>query len=161
MATVREIRSRIRSISNLAKITKAMEMIAASKMRRVQERALAARPYAEKMREVLADLAAQPQGDVVHPLLERRPVKRMAIIHVTADRGLCGGLNANMNRTIANFLLEQTVPITLITVGRKGHDFMGRYGREIRAHFTDLGDQPSIVDIIPIARIVMDDYTTA
>ncbi len=160
MATIREIRSRIRSISNLAKITKAMEMIAASKMRRVQERALAARPYAQKMREVLADLAAQPQaGDVIHPLLERRPVNKMAIVHITADRGLCGGLNANMNRTTANFLLEQKVPVTLITVGRKGHDFMARFGREIRAHFTDLGDQPSVVDIIPIARILIDDYT--
>jgi len=160
MATIREIRSRIRSISNLAKITKAMEMIAASKMRRVQEGALAARPYAQKMREVLADLAAQPQeGDTIHPLLERRPIKRMAIVHITADRGLCGGLNANMNRSTANFLLEQKVPVTLITVGRKGHDFMARHGREIRAHFTDLGDQPSVVDIIPIARIVIDDYT--
>ena len=160
MATIREIRNRIRSISSLAKITKAMEMIAASKMRRVQERALAARPYAQKMREVLADLAAQPQaGDVIHPLLERRPVKRMAIVHITSDRGLCGGLNANMNRATANFLLEQKVPVTLITVGRKGHDFMARYGREIRAHFADLGDQPSLVDITPIARIVIDDYT--
>jgi F-type H+-transporting ATPase subunit gamma len=137
-----------------------MEMIAASKMRRVQERALAARPYAQKMREVLADLAAQPQtDDVINPLLERRPVKRMAIVHITADRGLCGGLNANMNRTTVNFLLEQKVPITLITVGRKGHDFMVRYGQEIRAYFTDLSDQPSLVDIIPIARILIDDYT--
>src|SRR4030042_7049416 len=135
MAPIRGIPSRIRSISNLAKITKAMEMIAASKMRRVQERALAARPYAQKMREVLADLAAQPQaGDVIHPLLERRAVKRMAIVHITADRGLCGGLNANMNRSTANFLLEQKVPVTLITVGRKGHDFMARPGRELRAH---------------------------
>lgn len=160
MATIREIRNRIRSISNLAKITKAMEMIAASKMRRVQERALAARPYAEKMQEVLAHLAAQSQaGDAIHPLLERRPLNRMAIIHITADRGLCGGLNANMNRTTANFLLEQTVPVTFVTIGRKGRDFMRRYGREIRAQFTDLGDQPSLVDILPIARIVIDDYS--
>jgi len=160
MATIREIRNRIRSISNLAKITKAMEMIAASKMRRVQERALAARPYAEKMQEVLAHLAAQSQaGDAIHPLLERRPLSRMAVIHITADRGLCGGLNANMNRTTANFLLEQTVPVTIVAVGRKGRDFMRRYGREIRAQFTDLGDQPSLVDILPIARVVIDDYT--
>ena len=92
MIPIRVLRRRIRSIRSTAKITKAMEMIAASKMRRAQERALGGRPYAEKMNEVLADLAAQPQeGGVLHPLMESRPVNHIAIVHIAADRGLCGG----------------------------------------------------------------------
>lgn len=160
MIPIRIIRRRIRSIKNTAKITRAMEMIAASKMRQAQLRVLAARPYAEKMREVLADLAAQPtaEGDV-HPLLRHREVKRIAVIHVTADRGLAGGLNANTNRRTASFILEQSVPVSLITVGRKGKDFMSRYGREIRADFTQLGDKPTLLDTTPISRVVIDDYT--
>jgi len=138
-----------------------MEMIAASKMRRAQERALAGRPYAEKISQVLADLAAQPQeGGVLHPLLERRPVNRIAIIHIAADRGLCGGLNANINRETAHFILGQTIPVVLITVGRRGRDFMARYGQEIRAEFTQLGDKPSLLDTLPISRILIDDYSS-
>lgn len=160
MPTLRQIRRRIRSVTNTAKITKAMEMIAASRMRRAQLRVLAARPYAEKMREVLAHLASlRPEEAPVHPLLERRPVARMAIIHITADRGLCGGLNANMNRRTASFLLEQGVPVHLVCVGRRGRDFMVRHGREVKAEFTQLGDQPSLLDTAPISRVVMEDYT--
>ncbi|MEE8374150.1 MAG: F0F1 ATP synthase subunit gamma, partial [Dehalococcoidia bacterium] len=96
MIPIRVIRRRIKSVQSTAKITKAMEMIAASKMKQAQNRVLATRPYADKMREVLGDLAAQPQlDDEAHPLLQRRDVKRAAIVHVTPDRGLCGGLNAN------------------------------------------------------------------
>jgi F-type H+-transporting ATPase subunit gamma len=159
MIPIRIIRRRIRSIKSTAKITKAMEMIAASKMRQAQLRVLAARPYAEKMREVLANLAAQPrpEGDS-HPLLQHREVKHITIIHVTADRGLCGGLNANMNRRTTSFILEKSIPLNLITVGRKGRDFMSRYGRDIRAEFTQLGDKPSLVDTTPISRVVIDDY---
>ncbi len=135
-------------------------MVAASRMRRAQERTLAARPYAEKMRHVLADLAAQRQaGEEIHPLLVKRPVNRIAIIHITPDRGLCGGLIANVNRSAANFMLEQRIPVTSVVVGRKGRDFMVRSGQEVRAQFTRLGDCPSIVDVLPIARIVIDDYT--
>lgn len=160
MIPIRVIRRRIRSIKSTAKITKAMEMIAASKMRQAQLRVLAARPYADKMREVLANLAAQPKSeDETHPLLQHREVKRIAVIHITSDRGLCGGLNANINRRTANFFLEQSVPVTLITVGRKGRGFMSRYDREIRADFTQLGDQPTLLDTTPISRVVIDDYT--
>jgi len=137
-----------------------MEMIATSKMRRTQQRGLAGRPYAEKISQVLADLAALPQaGEILHPLLQRRPVTKIAIVHITPDRGLCGGLNTNINRKTASFILEQSVPVTLITVGRKGLDFMRRYGRDIRAEFTRLGDQPSLLDTLPISRIIIDDYT--
>ena len=160
MATIREIRRRIKSVQSTAKITKAMEMIAASKMRRAQERDLAGRPYADLMRQVLGDLAAQRQaGDVIHPLLIQRPVNRIALVHITPDRGLCGGLNANVNRKAASFILEQGVPATIVAVGRKGRDFMMRCGEEVRAEFTRLGDQPSLADILPIARVVIDDYS--
>ncbi len=159
MPSTREIRRRIRSVKSTAKITKAMEMVAGSKMRRAQQRVIAARPYAEKMREVLSDLAAQPlSAEALHPLLQQRTVQRVAVIHITADRGLCGGLNANMNRRTGAFVLDQKLPTSLITVGRRGRDFMLRYGRDVRADFSQLGDYPDLVDILPIARVVIDDY---
>ncbi len=158
MANIRLIRRRIRTIQSTAKITKAMEMVATSKMRRAQEMVLAGRPYAEKIRQVLADLAAQ-SDHAIHPLLERREAKRVEVIHITADRGLCGGLNSNMNRTSASFILGQAVPTVLITVGRRGRDFMLRYGREVRAEFIGISDRPTLLDTLPISRIVIDDYT--
>ena len=137
-----------------------MEMIATSKMRRAQEAGLAGRPYSEKIGQVLADLAALSQAGVpLHPLLQRRPVARIAVVHITPDRGLCGGLNANINRQTAGFILEQSAPVSLICVGRKGLDFMRRYGRDIRAEFTHLGDRPTLLDTLPISRIIIDDYT--
>ncbi|MBA7665317.1 ATP synthase gamma chain [subsurface metagenome] len=96
---------------------------------------------------------------MLHPLLQRRPVTKIAIVHITPDRGLCGGLVANLNRRTASVILEQDVPVTLIAVGLKGVDFMRRYGRDITAEFTQLGDRPSLLDTLPISRIVIDDYT--
>ncbi len=160
MANIRLIRRRIRGIQSTAKISRAMEMIATLKMKRAQERGLAGRPYSEKIQQVIADLAALPQPGVpLHPLLQRREVKKIAIVHITPDRGLCGGLNANLNRKAGSFILEQSLPVTLITVGRKGRDFMRRYGREIRAEFSGLGDRPSLLDTLAIPRIIIDDYT--
>ena len=136
-----------------------MEMIATSKMRRAQERGLAGRPYAEKIRQVIADLAAMPTGDTpLHPLLQRRPASRIAIVHITPDRGLCGGLNANINRSAGSFILQQQVPVVVTCVGRKGLDFMRRYGRDVRAEFTWLGDRPGLLETLPISRILIDDY---
>jgi len=160
MADIRLIRRRILGIQSIAKITKTMEMIATSRMRRAKERGLAGRPYSEKIYQVIADLAALPQaGDSLHPLLQRRPVTKIAIVHITPARGLCGGLNTNLNRTTTSFILEQSVPVTLICVGRKGLDFMRRHGRDIGATFTWLGDRPSLFDTVPISRIIIDDYT--
>lgn len=160
MANIRTIRRRIRGVQNTAKITKAMEMIAATKMKRAQERGLAGRPYAEKIQQVIADLAALPEtGRALHPLLQRRPVAKIAIVHITSDRGLCGGLNANLNRLTGGFILKQTVPVILITVGRKGLNFMMRCGRDILAEFTQLGDRPSLLDTLPISHIIIDDYS--
>ena len=160
MANIRLIRRRIRGVHSTAKITRAMEMIATSKMRRAQERGLAGRPYAEKIQQVLADLAALSSADDSMPsLLQRRPVAKVAIVHIVPDRGLCGGLHANINRKTARFISEQEIPVTLIAVGRKGIDSMRRFGWDIRAEFTRLGDQPDLFDILPISRIIIDDYT--
>ena len=160
MANIRTIRRRIRGVQNIAKITRAMEMIAAIKMKRAQERGLAGRPYAEKIQQVIADLAALPEASrASHPLLQRRPVNKIAIVHITPDRGLCGGLNTNLNRLTAGFILEQTVPVSLITVGRKGLNFMRRHRRDIIAEFTQLGDRPSLLDTLPISRIIIDGYS--
>ena len=161
MANIRLIRRRIRGVQSIAKITRAMEMIATSKMRRAQERGLAGRPYSEKIRQVIADLSALPQNDrVLHPLLQCRPIARIAIVHITPDRGLCGGLNTSINRRTGAFILEQGVPTTIIGVGRKGLDFMRRHGRDIRADFTGLGDRPTWLDTLPISRIIIEDYTS-
>jgi F-type H+-transporting ATPase subunit gamma len=160
MANVRQIRRRIRSVENTAKITKAMSMIAASKMRRAQEMALMGRPYSEQMRALLADLAAQPHDeDNLHPLMRRREIKNVEIVHITPDRGLTGGMNSNVNRASAQFMVEQSATASVIAVGKKGRDFMVRYGRDVRAVFTDLGDRPTIADVTPIARLVMDEYS--
>jgi F-type H+-transporting ATPase subunit gamma len=160
LANIRLIKRRIKGVQSTAKITRAMEMIATLKMRKAQERGLAGRPYSDKISQVLADLAALPRGEEApHPLLRSRPVDKIAVVHITPDRGLCGGLNANINRLTAKFILEQSVPVTLITVGRKGLEFMRRYNRDIRAEFTQLGDQPNLLDTLPISRIVIDDYT--
>lgn len=138
-----------------------MEMVAAAKMRRAQERVLAARPYAHRMREVLVDVAAAiPPGEVPHPLLERHDNGRIGIVLISADRGLCGGFNANVIRRAVLFIQEhQDDAVTLITVGRKGRDFMIRCGYHLSAEFTGLGDAPRLADIIPIARTVIDDYS--
>ena len=161
MASLRQIRRRIRSVQNTAKITRAMEMVAAVKMRRAQEAVLATRPYAEKMTGLLADLAAMPPDDPaeIHPLLQRREVKRLSVIHITPDRGLCGALPGTLNRNVATFSLEAEGPVSVVAVGRKGRDFMTRYGRDVRAVFTGLGERPNLADITPIARLVIDDFT--
>ena len=161
MATIRQINRRIKSVRNTSKVTKAMEMIAASKMRRAQERTLAARPYAEKIKQVLADLAAQTRvGEESHPLLVKRLVNKVAVVHITPDRGLCGGLVANVNRNAARFIMDgKGVPVTNIVIGRKGRDFMLRSGQQVRAEFINMSDKPSVADILPVARIVVDDYT--
>lgn len=161
MANIRLIRRRIKGVKNIEKITRAMEMIATSKMRKAQERGLAGRPYAEKIQQVIADLEAQSQagGEPLDPLLVTREVKNIAIVHITPDRGLTGGLNANLNRKVAAFILEQKVPVSVIAVGRKGMEFLRRYGTNVRAEFSQLGGNPPLSEILPIARIIIDDYT--
>lgn len=137
-----------------------MEMVASSKMRKAQEHGLAGRPYTAKIEQVIADLAELKHTDgEVHPLLKTRPVKKIAIVHVTPDRGFSGGLDSNLNRKTSSFILQQEVPATLVLVGKRGIDYMRRYGREIRAEFSKLGDKPSLIDTLPISRIVIEDYS--
>ncbi|MSP21580.1 MAG: ATP synthase F1 subunit gamma [Dehalococcoidia bacterium] len=161
---VRAIRNRIKSVQNTAKVTKAMELVASSKMRRAQARAFGARPYAEQMRAVLAQLSGYAGGaDNAHPLLAAREVKHFAFIHITADRGLAGGLNANMNRAGASLALEHqphVERVSVIPVGRKGRDFFRRSGFPSLAEFTNLGDYPGFEAVRPIARLVIEDYTS-
>lgn len=159
MPSVRDIRRRIKSVENTAKITKAMSMIAASKMRRAQDMALRGRPYSERMLSLLSDLAAQPQDEEnMHPLLRRRKPTNISIVLITPDRGLTGGLHSKVNRTIGQFIMKQNGSTQMVVVGKKGRDFMLRTGQEVRAVFSDLGDRPTIADIIPISKIVIDDY---
>ena len=159
MANLRAIRLRIRGVKNIAKITRAMEMIAASKMRKAQERGLAGRPYSEKITAVIAALSALSGGKSGHPLLAQRPVKKIAMLHITPDRGLSGGLVGNINRATLSFILDhKETPINMIVIGKKGLDFMRRSQRNIVAEFTGLGDKPSLLDTIPVSRIIMDDF---
>jgi F-type H+-transporting ATPase subunit gamma len=161
MPDIRKVRRRIRGVQNIAKITRAMEMIAASKMRKAQERGMAGRPYSEKIQQVIADLAALPDIGLQHPLLQRRELKKTLIVHITPDRGLCGGLNANLNRLLAGFIMEQKNPVGVIAVGRKGRDFSARAGLDVSAEFTGIGDHPAFLDTLPISHIVIENFSKA
>ncbi|ACM05902.1 F0F1 ATP synthase subunit gamma [Thermomicrobium roseum] len=163
--TPREIRRRIRSIKNTAQITRAMEMVAASKMRRAQQAVLAARPYADRIRAMLGDLAAMtsPAEEVrAFPLLQRRPVKRIQLILVTSDRGLAGALNTNVIRRAVDFMTrERSEPIEhfdIVAIGRKGRDFLVRYGWPMIAEFTRVTDRPSVEAIRPIVELATQDF---
>jgi F-type H+-transporting ATPase subunit gamma len=130
-------------------------------MKRTQEQALAGRPYSEKINQVIADLAIRPRVEGQHyPLLEKRETKKIAIVYIATDRGLCGGLNANLSRLVARFILEQTVPVTLVTVGRKGRAFARRSGLDIRAEFSGISDRPTILETLAISQVVIDDYSS-
>ncbi|MCE2500204.1 MAG: ATP synthase F1 subunit gamma [Dehalococcoidia bacterium] len=161
MPSVRDIRRRIRSVENTGKVTNAMSLIAASKMRRAQLAVTDGRPYAEKILDVIAELAAQPTGeyDVVHPLLQVRPVNNVGMVVITPDRGLAGGMHASINRQVARFILDSSATVRSIVVGRKGRDFMVRYTDTVQAVFTDLSDRVALADTTAISRLVIDGYT--
>jgi F-type H+-transporting ATPase subunit gamma len=162
MASLKEIRGRISSIRNIAQITRAMEMVAASRMKRAQDAILAARPYDDELRAVLRRLAAAAPEEA-SPLLARRPVKRVGLVVISTDRGLVGSLNANAVRTVLRYVSERRerepgVEIELITVGRKGRDALRRVGLPIAAHFANPGNRPTFGDVTPIARLVTEDF---
>jgi len=160
MASIQILRRRIRSIQGTTKIVRAMEMVATAKMRRTQQRALAGRPYTEKIRQVIADLAVEPRikGKIL-PLLEKREVRKISIVHIGTDRGLCGGLNTNLNRAVAEFILQQKVPVTVITAGRKARAFARIAKLNVRAEFAGISDRATMLETIPISRVVIDDYS--
>ncbi len=161
MACAKEIRTKIKSIQNTQKITKAMEMVAASKMRRAQERMNQARPYANRMRNVIAHLA-QANLEYKHSYTESRDVKRVGFIIVSSDRGLCGGLNINLFREIINAMTQwqkQGVEIDVTTIGGKGLSFFKRVGVNIVSEATHLGDQPQLADLIGAMKVMMNAFS--
>ncbi len=139
-----------------------MEMVAASKMRRAQNATLSSRAYADKSWEVLTYLAAQPgSGKLLHPLLEvREQVNATTVILITGDRGLCGAYNVNIIRKTLEFMREQEKPVKLITIGRRGRDMANRLGKNIIAEFSGMSERPTILDIGPIAKVAIDEFTT-
>jgi F-type H+-transporting ATPase subunit gamma len=153
----RDIRRRIGSVRNIKQITRAMQFVAASKLKRAQDATLAARPYSEKLDEVLADLAAVLTGDD-HPLLAEREGGKRLIVLITTDRPLSGPLNTNIVRFVARDIVDNPGDLSLITVGRKGRDAMRRTRVPIEAHFATFGDRPAFADVLPLARLVTDDY---
>ena len=161
MAGSKEIRTKIKSVQNTRKITKAMEMVAASKMRKAQERMRAARPYADKIRNVAAHMA-EANPEYRHPFLVKRDaVKSPGVIVVTTDKGLCGGLNTNVLRlTVAKFKeLEATnVKIQVTAIGNKGFGFMNRLGAKLVSHVIGLGDTPHLERLIGAVKLQLDAY---
>ena len=160
MAVGKEIRNQIKSIKNTQKITRAMEMVAASKMRKAQERMRASRPYAEKIREVVGHLAnAHPE--YVHPFLQERDVKRVGVIIISTDRGLCGGLNTNTFKTAVAAMREwqnKGAELQVCTIGAKSEAFFKRIKADIAGHVSHLGYAPQINDLIGTVKIMLDAY---
>jgi len=160
MATGKEIRGQIKSFENTKKITKAMEMVSVSKMRKAQDRMRAARPYAEKVRNIAAHLGhANPE--YVHPFMKVNEAKAAGIIVVTTDKGLCGGLNTNVLRTVTGKLRElqaQGVEAQAVAIGNKGLGFLNRIGAKVVAHATGLGDTPHLEKLIGPVKVLLDAY---
>jgi F-type H+-transporting ATPase subunit gamma len=163
MASTQAIRRRIRSARNVAQITRAVQLVASSRMRRAQDRVTQARPYAEQLHKLLSRVATQADGLDDQPLMQAREVKRALIVVVTPDRGLAGALNSNTTRRageLARELAQQYsgVEISFLAIGRKGRDFLTRNRQRILAEFTQLGDQPKPADVRAIARTITDAY---
>ena len=157
MASQREIRRRIGAVRNIKQITRAMQFVAASKLKRAQESTLSARPYSDKIDEVLADLAAVLGADD-HPLLAERQGGRRLIVIVTSDRGLAGPLNTNTIRFASREITTNRDELAVVSVGRKGRDAMRRARVPIVAHFDAFGDRPTFADTLPLARLVTDEF---
>src|SRR5579863_4084560 len=160
MAVAKEIRTKIRSIKNTQKITRAMEMVAASKMRKAQERMLHAKPYAKKILQVIGHLA-KGHPEYRHPYLQEREIKRVGFIVITTDRGLCGGLNTTLLRTVIKQLRawkEKSAEINLCLIGSKGENFFKRMGGNVLAQVDHLGDAPTVIDLIGVVKVMLDAY---
>ena len=165
MPTVREIRRRIRSVKNMAQITKAMEAVSASKMRRAMANVLASRAYSERMWQVINDLVDRytpPNGVPLHPLLTPRgQIRTVALVLVTADRGLCGAYNVEILREAVRFIRERQekgVAVKVLAVGQRGRDYMLRLGVPVVAELIRLSERPTLLDTLPISRNVISGY---
>lgn len=161
MAAGKEIRGKIKSVENTKKITKAMEMVAASKMRKAQDRMRAARPYSEKVRQIVGNLS-RANPEYTHPFMEQNEAKAVGFVVVTTDKGLCGGLNTNVLRAVTNQLKElqaQGVSAQTVAIGNKGLGFMNRVGAKVVSQVTGLGDTPHLDKLIGPVKVLLDAYT--
>ncbi len=160
MAAGKEIRGKIKSVENTKKITKAMEMVAASKMRKAQDRMRAARPYAEKVRQIAGNLS-RANPEYTHPFMEANSAKTAGYVVVTTDKGLCGGLNTNVLRAVTNQLKEQQaqgVGAEVVAIGNKGLGFLNRIGAKVVSSVTALGDTPHLEKLIGPVKVLLDAY---
>jgi F-type H+-transporting ATPase subunit gamma len=157
MPSLRDLRRRIRSVTNTQKITKAMELVAASKMRRAQERVLATRPYSDEIASIMSELMKR-EPEYKHPYLQVRDVKQRVIILVTADRGSVGALNSNNVRLAVREAHSSQAPTSFVTIGRKGRDVLRRLRRDLIADSSSIGDRPRLHNILPAVRVAMEQY---
>lgn len=163
MASTREIRRRIRSVANIAKITRAMETVAASRMRRAQNQVLASRPYSERLAAMVGDLSSgvhESEARLKFPLMTERPIRARAVILVTPDKGLAGPLNSNILRRVGVFLREeaQGQEVEFVTIGKKGRDFMARTRRNIVAEKIGISSTPTLAEIRPAVRVAIEEF---
>ena len=157
MPSLRDIRGRIRSIQNTKKITKAYQVVSATKLRRAQQAVQTARPYADKMLEVL-ETTSERATEYRHPFLQRRDGDRAVVILVTTDKGLCGALNVNAVRAATRFLTQNHLKGRWVTIGKKGRDFLARFGRDIIADASELSDSPAFAAILPAITVALQEY---
>ena len=161
MSNTKELRHQIRSISNTKKITSAMEMVAASKMRKAQERMMMARPYADHIQQVI-DHISTAHPEYHHPFLEKRTTfKKTGLIVITSDRGLCGGLNVNLLKTAVSTINQwqkQAVTTEFCVIGNKGEAFFRRYGGNVLASLTQIGDAPRLIDLVGTIKVMLDHF---
>ena len=160
MANAKEIRSKTKSIKSTQKITRAMQMVAASKMRKAQDRMQASRPYAEKIRVVISHVASG-RLEYKHPYLIEREPKRVGFIVVSTDRGLCGGLNANLFKMTVQSMRnwhDKELPIDICTIGKKAESFFHRLGGNVISSVSNLGNKPSVLDVIGTVKVMLDMY---
>ena len=160
MPNIKEIRTKIGSVKNTQKITSAMEMVAASKMRKAKARMLAARPYAEKMRNVISHMAFA-NSEYHHPYMQEREVKRVGYIVISSDRGLCGGLNTNLFKASIASMKEwedKSIEMDICAIGKKGIGFFARLGGNVVSEVSDIGDRPALNDLIGAVKVMLDAY---
>ncbi len=161
MATLRAVKKRIKSVISTRRITKAMEMVAAAKLRRAQQRVEQAKPYAQKMDQMLSHLAAAAAGEITHPYFETRPVKKLTLVVIASDRGLCGSFNSNVIRRADQWLSKHTeVPVELLVIGKRAHDYYKRRKWPIIGYFGDWGGVPNYDRTREITHLLTDRFVS-
>ena len=157
MATLKEIRLRIKTAKNIQQITKAMKLVAAARLKKATDRVLEARPYADKLKEVMGSLSAG--GEIpAHPLMEKRDVKKIGLILITSDRGLAGGYNSALIRKASDFVKDAEAPVTLVTVGKKGNLFFGKRGYDMNKYFNVPSSGATLSNAVDVTRTARELY---